>query len=75
MFLENLGGDDREAVAEVLHEIAREVESGCIVICDARLERTIGEAFGGSYGQMETRLSLEFLSTGQHDDDLLVSLE
>lgn len=71
MFLMDLGGTDREAAAEVLHEIAREVASGCILV----IEPVLNSSRDDRYSQITTTLSVTFMSTGQHDDDLLVSLE
>lgn len=70
MSLMDIGSGDSELVAEVLHAIAREVASGCILVTEPVLNRSRD----GIYSPIDTRLSVTFVATNKHDDDLLVSL-
>jgi hypothetical protein len=62
---------DKEKAAETLREIALEVESGCLVITDVRIESSPMDMGIRTEGR---RLTIQFISTGQHDDDLLEDL-
>lgn len=70
-FLQNLMSQDKAEAAEVLHAIAAEVESDCIRIINVEVQRGLMD----SGVQVEgNRLTVEFVATGQHDDDILVGL-